>query len=77
MCPLNDRVALYALVTYMHPSASPGPAGSLDEMWNFSIGLTFFPRPIARSSTVAGQCWMPQLPVANNGTFLVDTNMTY
>lgn len=76
-CPLNNHVALYALVTYMHPSSRAGAAGSLDEMWNFSIGLSFFPRPNARSSTVAGQCWMPQLPVANNGTFLVDTNRTY
>jgi hypothetical protein len=76
-CPLNDRVSLYALVTYMHPSATAGPAGSKEEMWNFSIGLSFFLQPNARSSTVAGQCWMPQLPVANNGTFLVDTNRTY
>jgi hypothetical protein len=25
--PLGDRIMLYALVTYLHPSASPGPAG--------------------------------------------------
>lgn len=75
--PLGDRIGFYSLVTYMHPSASPGPAASLDEMWNFSIGLTFYPYGSARTSTVAGQCWMPQLPVANNGTFLVDTNATY
>jgi hypothetical protein len=75
--PLNDRVGLYSLVTYMHPSARPGPAASREDAWNFTIGLTFFPRRNARSTTVAGQCWMPQLPVANNGLFLVDTNSTY
>jgi len=26
---------------------------------------------------VAGQSWTPQLPVANNGYFLVDTNNTF
>ena len=72
--PLNDRAALYALVTYMHPSASAGPAGAEEDAWNFSIGVYLFPGRNARSSTVAGQCWMPQLPVANNGYFLVDTN---
>ncbi|HEV3136781.1 MAG TPA: hypothetical protein VGZ26_02735, partial [Pirellulales bacterium] len=34
--PLNDRVALYTLVTYMHPSAAPGPAGSEEDAWNFT-----------------------------------------
>jgi hypothetical protein len=76
-CPLSDRVMLYTLVTYMHPSAGPGPAGSTEEAWNFTIGLSFFPAGNARTSTVAGQCWMPQLPVANNGYFLVDTNRTF
>ena len=40
----------------------------------FTIGLAFYPQRNARSSTVAGQCWMPLLPVANNGYFLVNTN---
>jgi hypothetical protein len=72
--PLNDRFALYTLVTYMHPSAGAGPAGSEEEQWNFTIGVSFYPRGNARSTTVAGQCWTPQLPVANNGYFFVDTN---
>jgi hypothetical protein len=76
-CPLGDRVMLYALVTYMHPSAAPGPPGSSDEAWNFTIGLAYFHARNARTTTVAGQCWMPQLPVANNGYFLVDTSHTY
>ena len=75
--PLNDRVALYTLTTYMHPSASAGPAGFDEESWNFTIGLALYPARNARSNTVAGQCWMPLLPVANNGLFLVDTNRTF
>jgi hypothetical protein len=72
--PLGDSVGLYSLVTYLHPSSSAGGAGSTEEAWNFTIGLAFYPRHNARSSTVAGQCWMPQLPVANNGYFLVNTS---
>jgi len=72
--PLNNRFALYTLVTYMHPSSSAGAAGADEETWNFTIGVSFYPGCNARSNTVAGQCWMPALPVANNGTFYVDTN---
>ncbi|HEY1600118.1 MAG TPA: DUF6666 family protein [Pirellulales bacterium] len=75
--PLNDRVSLFALATYMHPSAAPGALGSIEDAWNFTIGLAFFPKPNARSSTVAGRCWMPLMPVANNGYFLVDTNRPF
>ncbi|HVW38656.1 MAG TPA: DUF6666 family protein, partial [Pirellulales bacterium] len=75
--PFNDRFGLFALVTYMHPSARPGPAASREDAWNFSIGVTLFPGRNARSTTVSGRCWMPQLPVANNGYFLNDTNHSY
>lgn len=40
-CPPSDRVGRYALVTYMHPSSSPGPACSLEEACNITIGLSF------------------------------------
>ena len=76
-CALSDRVMLYAQVTYMHPSSSPGPAGAQEEAWAFLVGLSFFPGRNARTQTVAGQCWMPLVPVSNNGYFLVDTNRTY
>jgi hypothetical protein len=77
VAPLSDRVSLTANIVYMHQSASLGPQGATEDAWNFSIGLSFYPRYNARTSTVAGQCWMPQLPVANNGTFLVDTDGTF
>src|SRR5205807_8540380 len=41
--PLNDYVALYTLITYMHPSAGAGPLASEEEFWNFTIGLAFYP----------------------------------
>jgi hypothetical protein len=76
-CPLSDRVMLYAQVTYLHPSSSPGPAGATEDAWAFLIGLSFFPGRNARTETVAGQCWMPLMPVANNGYFLGDTSQLY
>jgi hypothetical protein len=75
--PLGDRVGLYALVTYMHQSAAAGPIGATEDAWNFTVGLSFYPARNSRTTTVAGQCWMPLMPVANNGYFLVDTNRTF
>jgi hypothetical protein len=75
--PLNDRFGFYGLVTYMHQSAHAGPAASLEDAWNFTVGVTLFPGRNARSNSVAGRCWMARLPVANNGYFLNDTNRTY
>jgi hypothetical protein len=72
--PLNDWFGLYTLVTYMHPSGGAGPAAAQEDEWNFTIGVAFYPGRNARSTNVAGQCWMPDLPVANNGYFFVDTN---
>src|SRR5262245_56598469 len=75
-CPLSDYMMLYSQITYMHPSAAPGPGGAGEEAWNFTIGLAYFHARNARTATVAGQCWLPQLPVASNGSFLVDTSRT-
>ncbi len=76
-CPLSDSVSLVSGVTYMHPSSAPGPAGAIDEMWNFSIGISIYPGRNARSRTIAGQQFMPLMPVADNGTFIVDASKTY
>ncbi|MCA9102185.1 MAG: hypothetical protein KDA63_13570 [Planctomycetales bacterium] len=76
-CPLNDCWTVYSLVTYMHPSASPGPAAAKEEAWSWSIGITLYPAHNARARTVAGRRWTPYLPVATNGYFLVDTNNVY
>jgi hypothetical protein len=70
--PLSDRISVYGNVVYMHPSGTPGLRAIPEETWNISFGVAFSFGGNARSSTVAGQCWMPQVPVANNGTFIVD-----
>jgi hypothetical protein len=75
--PLNNFTSVYTNVTYMAPSQSPGPLAGPDEAWNFTIGLAFYPRLNAYSPNVFGRRWMPLMPVANNGTFLVDTNAWY
>jgi hypothetical protein len=75
---------MYADGMYMKPSAhagsSIGPNGtafaSAQEFWNVSFGVVFYPDHAARSSTVAGRKWMPYLPVANNSSFMIDTNVT-
>jgi hypothetical protein len=75
--PLSEQVMLYSLVTYMHPSARPGPEGSLEEAWNFTVGIAWCFGGTACSSSVGGYRWMPQMPVANNGYFLVDASQTF
>lgn len=77
ICPFSDAVGLFSSVTYMHQSASPGPAAASDDAWNFSVGISIYPRRNARTTTVAGERWMPLLPVANNGSFLVDISQHY
>jgi hypothetical protein len=75
--PLNDRFAAYSLVTYMHPSAHIGPAAARDDEWSFIVGIAFYPGRDSRSPTVHGFAWQPLVPVATNGTFLVDTTNWY
>jgi hypothetical protein len=77
ICPFSDRVALYTLVSYLHPSATAGPDAAREDAWNFTVGLSFHLRRTARSSTIAGRTWAPLLPVANNGYFLVDASDNY
>ena len=75
--PLSDAASVYSLVTYMHQSGAGGAVAASEDAWNFSIGLALYPGRNARSTMVAGQCWLPQLPVANNGYFLNDTNQVF
>ncbi len=72
--PLSERIALFTLVTYMHPSSRPSMNGSEEEAWNFTIGLSIWLGRDTRSATVTGQSWVPLMPLANNGYFMVDTN---
>jgi hypothetical protein len=72
--PLNHRWSLYTLITYMHPSSRPSTAGSEEEEWNFTIGLSLTWGRDSHSDTVTGNAWMPLMPLANNGYFFVDTS---
>lgn len=74
IAPLNDRVALYANTQYMHPRASPGNDASGEASWYVGLGLQFTIGGSARTNTVAGNCWLPLMPLANNGNFLVDSH---
>ncbi len=73
IAPLDDYVSLYGNFQYMHPSAQPGSVADGESAWYVSFGLQYTIGGHARTSTVAGNCWLPLMPVANNGNFLVDT----
>jgi hypothetical protein len=60
--PLNDYVAAYSLVSYLHPSAGAGADGAKDDAWAFLLGVAFYWRGDARTQTIAGQCWVPLMP---------------
>ncbi|MEO1526649.1 MAG: DUF6666 family protein [Planctomycetota bacterium] len=72
--PLSNTVGFVGNVMYMNPTASPGVDASHEDTWSFLIGVEFFPGRDARSKTIAGERWMPLLPVANNGAFLLDAS---
>ena len=58
----------------MHPSSRPSSAGSEEEAWNFTIGVSLTWGRDSHSDTAAGNAWMPLMPLANNGYFFVDTS---
>jgi hypothetical protein len=72
--PLTDNLALSANFQYAKAASTPGVLGSLEDAFDVSVALVYYPGS-ARSRTVAGRSWIPLLPVANNGSFLVDRNM--
>ena len=81
--PLTNSISLFSNLQMtrfagVHESRWPpntATAGVSNEpIYAWMIGLTFYPGGTARSTTVAGRSWMPYMPVANNGSFLIDTN---
>ena len=71
--PLTERTAIYATGQYMRPSATPAAGAAIEDAYSIGFGVVFFPRGQSRTHTVAGERWMPYLPVANHSNFLVDT----
>ncbi len=72
--PITCRLSGYTSVMYGIPSASNGVAAARDETYSIQAGMIFYPRRNSRTRSVSGAAWMPYMPVANNGTFLVDAN---
>jgi hypothetical protein len=75
--PLNHYSSMYTLISYMHPSASPGAGAAREDSWALLIGVALYPRRDSLASTIAGRCWSPLMPVANNGNFFVDASANY
>ncbi len=69
--PLSQRVAMYANTAYLIPGSATGPQGNVEEIWNVSLGLSFYMGGKAGNSSVTGQYGLPLLNVADNGTFAV------
>lgn len=69
--PVTERIAIYTTGQYWD-ARSASVAGQ--EVFDFSVGFQFHPQRTAVSRTVLGRQWAPYLPVANNVSFLSDTN---
>lgn len=69
--PLSSKTALYGGFAYCGPHSGTGTFGALEESWNVSFGVLFYPGCKAFNENVSGQKNMPLMPVANNGTFLI------
>jgi hypothetical protein len=75
--PLSPRWGAYTDLQYMAPSAHTSAVASMEETFYLGVGVLFYPGRNSRQETVMGQRWMPYMPVANNGLFMVDTNRTF
>ncbi len=72
--PVSCRAGLYGNFAYFSPSTSPGDFGlaSAEDAWQLGFGINFFLGGSSRNGSVAGRCWAPLLPTANNGNMVVD-----
>ena len=75
--PLSPAWAVYMDLQYMRPSARIGSTAAQEEAFNLGIGLMFYPGRNSRTANVSGSRWRPYLPVANNGSFMIDTNRSF
>lgn len=73
--PLNDHFAVYGDFAYMRPSSDVGGGATFENAYNISMGVAFYPCACLRKRSNCCRGWLPMLPVANNGSFLVDTNL--
>lgn len=73
--PMSQRVSLYGNSAFMFPSSTKGTIGSSELLWSVSCGLSFSFGCKTVSRNISGDCGMPLLPVANNGTFMIDGDL--
>ncbi len=73
--PLSSCLSLFGGFHYILPGTSGGAGGSefAEDTWNVSVGMAYYPGGNAQTTTVAGRKWMPLLPVADNGSFALET----
>jgi hypothetical protein len=69
--PLSNRLALFGSTNYYIPGSATGSAGSTEEIWNVTVGLSFYLGGKAANSTVSGHKGLPLLNVADNGTLAI------
>lgn len=74
--PISLSVSLFGGAQYIMPSSSGGAMNDrfAEEVWNVSAGVAYYPGGNAVSKTVSGRRWMPLLPVADNGSFVLDAD---
>lgn len=72
--PLTDHLAVYGDFAYMKPSSDVGGGAVIEDGYNISVGIAFYPCACLRKRSNCCRGWLPMLPVANNASFLVDNN---
>lgn len=77
LIPVGPKWAAYADLQYMVPSARAGAAGASEDSFYIGFGIMFYPGSNSRSQTMSAKSWLPWLPVANNGSFIVDSNRSF
>ena len=75
--PITDRLVLYGNAAYLMPSSHPSAAGSTEDGFYVGFGIAAYTRRNARQASVRGNPTEPYLPVADNGTFFVDTSRSF
>jgi hypothetical protein len=72
IAPMGPRMALWGNSAFLFPSSTTGPVGANETLWSLSCGLSYSFGRKTVSRNISGICGMPLLPVANNGTFMVE-----
>lgn len=72
LVPMSDRTSVYIDTTYMKASADAGVPGFQEDSYHLGAGLVFTWGGQNRGYGFTDQRWRPVMPIANNGSMLVD-----